>query len=100
MIIKSFILSFTYFVLQKFVGVILMTEFTQDKIFKNVNEEDAKILLDILGIKSDTVKIWTKELRLLDPKDYRPDIIVELNDINLIIELQSTDVDDEFSKGH
>ena len=75
-----------------------MTEFTQDKIFKNVNEEDAKILLDILGIKSDTVKIWTKELRLLDPKDYRPDIIVELDDINLIIELQSTDVDDEFSK--
>ena len=74
-----------------------MVEFTQDKIFKNVTQEDAKILLDILGIESDTVKIWTKELRLLDPKDYRPDIIVELDLENMIIELQSRNVDDEFS---
>lgn len=74
-----------------------MVEFTQDKIFKNVTQEDAKILLDILGIESDTVKIWTKELRLLDPKDYRPDIIIELDLENMIIELQSTNVDDDFS---
>ena len=74
-----------------------MTAFTQDKIFKNVNQEDAKILLDIMGIKSDKVKIWTKELRLLDPKDYHPDILLELDYENLIIELQSTFVDDEFS---
>lgn len=74
-----------------------MTEFTQDKIFKNVNDEDARILLEILGKRSKTVRIWTKELRLLDPKDYRPDIIVELDNENLIIELQSRNVDDEFS---
>lgn len=74
-----------------------MTEFTQDKIFKNVNDEDAGILLEILGKKSRTIKIWTKELRLLDPKDYRPDIIVELDNENLIIELQSRNVGDEFS---
>lgn len=74
-----------------------MVEFTQDKIFKNVSKEDAKILLDILGIESDTVKIWTKELRLLDPKDYRPDIIVELDFENMIIELQSSNVNDDFS---
>ena len=75
-----------------------MTEFTQDKIFKNVNNEDAQILLDILGKKSKKIKIWTKELRLLDPKDYKPDILLELDNENLIIELQSTAVDDEFSK--
>lgn len=74
-----------------------MADFTQDKIFKNVNDEDARILLEILGKKSKTVKIWTKELRLLDPKDYRPDIIVELDCENLIIELQSRNVDDDFS---
>ena len=74
-----------------------MTEFTEDKIFKNVNEEDAKILLDILGIESENVHIWTKELRLLDPSDFKPDIILELDDMNLILELQSTKVNDDFS---
>lgn len=48
--------------------------------------------------KTVKVKIWTKELRLLDPKDYVPDIILELDFENIIIELQSTPVDDEFSK--
>ncbi|WP_458405026.1 hypothetical protein [Methanobrevibacter sp.] len=74
-----------------------MTAFTQDKIFKNVNQEDARILLNILGIESENIKIWTKELRLLDPKDYRPDILLELDNENLIIELQSKIVDDDFS---
>ncbi len=56
-----------------------MTSFAEDKIFKNINEEDAKILLDIVDKKTVKVKIWTKELRLLDPKDYVPDIILELD---------------------
>lgn len=74
-----------------------MTAFTQDKIFKNVNAEDARILLDIMGKKSEKVHVWTKELRLIDPKDFKPDIILELDFENLIIELQSKKVDDEFS---
>lgn len=74
-----------------------MTAFTQDKIFKNVNDKDARIILDILGIKSNDVHIWTKELRLIDPKDFRPDIILELDSKNLIVELQSRKVDDDFS---
>lgn len=74
-----------------------MTAFTQDKIFKNVNQEDAKILLNILGIESENIKIWTKELRLLDPKDYKPDILLELDNENLIIELQSRIIDNDFS---
>lgn len=75
-----------------------MTSFSEDKIFKNINNEDARILLDIFDVKSVKVKIWTKELRLLDPKDYVPDIILELDFENLIIEIQSTTVNDEFSK--
>jgi len=75
-----------------------MTSFSEDKIFKNINNEDARILLDIFDVKSIKVKIWTKELRLLDPKDYVPDIILELDFENLIIEIQSTPVNDGFSK--
>ena len=75
-----------------------MTSFSEDKIFKNINDEDAKILLDIFDIKTAKVEIWTKELRLLDPKDYVPDIILELDFENLILEAQSTPVDTEFSK--
>lgn len=75
-----------------------MTYFTEDKIFKNINEEDARILLDIIDVETVNVKIWTKELRLLDPKDYVPDIILELDFENMILELQSTPVNEEFSK--
>ena len=75
-----------------------MTSFSEDKIFKNINDEDARILLDIIDVTSIKVKIWTKELRLFDPKDFVPDIILELDSENLILELQSTRVDEEFSK--
>ena len=75
-----------------------MTDFNEDKLFKNVNGEDARILLDVINVDTVKVKIWTQELRLLDPKDYVPDIILELDFENLIIELQSTPVDDDFSK--
>lgn len=75
-----------------------MTSFSEDKIFKNINDKDARILLDIIGVSSVKVRIWTKEMRLFDPKDYVPDIILELDFANLILEIQSTPVDDEFSK--
>ena len=32
-----------------------MTEYQEDMIFKDVNEEDARIFLDILGIKTMTL---------------------------------------------
>ena len=75
-----------------------MTSFSEDKIFKNINDNDARILLDIIDVTSVKVKIWTKELRLYDPKDFVPDIILELDYENIIFELQSTIVDEEFSK--
>ena len=75
-----------------------MTSFSEDKIFKNIAEEDARILLEIIEVESVNVKIWTKELRLLDPKEYVPDLILELDFENTIFEMQSTPVDDDFSK--
>ena len=43
-----------------------MSKFQEDMI-KGVAEEDARILIDIIGIKSKKVKIMTTELRQLDP---------------------------------
>ena len=67
-------------------------------LFKNVSDEDAGILLDIMGIKSEKIKVWTKELLHIDPTNYKPDLILELDDENLIVEFQSTRVDNNFSR--
>ena len=75
-----------------------MTVFQEDMIFKNIAEEDVQTLLEIFGKESETAKIWTEELRLIDPTTYKPDLILELDNQNLIIEFQSTKVDDDFSQ--
>ncbi|WP_295613806.1 hypothetical protein [uncultured Methanobrevibacter sp.] len=75
-----------------------MVEFQEDKIFKNIAEEDVEVLLEITDKKSETKKIWTKELRLIDPATFKPDFIIELDDENLIIEFQSTEINDKFSQ--
>lgn len=75
-----------------------MTEFQEDMLFKNVSDIDASILLDIMGIKSGKTKVWTKELRHIDSSYYKPNLILELDDENCIVEFQSTEVDDDFSK--
>ena len=38
----------------------IMAEFPEDMLFKNVSDEDASIFLDIMGIKSKKVNVWTK----------------------------------------
>lgn len=76
----------------------IMAEFQEDMLFKNVSDEDASILLDIMGIKSKKVNVWTKELRHIDPTNFKPDLILDLDEQNLIIEFQSTSVNDDFSK--
>lgn len=75
-----------------------MAEFQEDQIFKNIAEEDVEVLLEITDKKSKTKKIWTKELQLIDSTTFKPDFIIELDNENLIIEFQSTEVDDKFSK--
>ena len=78
-----------------------MSKFQEDMIFKDIAEEDVEILLEIANIKSNTKKIWTKELRQIDPSTYKPDLIIELDDMNIIFEFQSSVVNDDFSKrGH
>lgn len=75
-----------------------MAEFQEDLIFKNISEEDIEILLKIADKKSKTKKIQTKELRQIDPSTYRPDLIIELDNENSIIEFQSTKANDNFSR--
>lgn len=75
-----------------------MAEFQEDLLFKNVSDEYASVLLDIIGKRSKRVKVWTKELRHIDPTNYKPDLILDLDDENLILEFQSTKVDEKFSK--
>ena len=75
-----------------------MTYFQEDMIYKNIAENDVEILLEMVGIQSETRKIWTTELRQIDPSTYKPDLIIELDDVNLIIEFQSTETNDRFSK--
>jgi hypothetical protein len=76
----------------KFKRFFKMSKFQEDMLFKNVNEYDAKIFLEILGKKSNKVKIITQEIRQLDPSTFVPDIILELDDEILLIELQSIKV--------
>ena len=78
--------------------VLIMTSFTEDKIWKNIGNNDVRILLNIVDVESEEVKIWTQELRIFDPRNYVPDFILELDNENLIMEMQSTPVDDNFSK--
>ena len=75
-----------------------MTGKSEEKLFKNVNNEDVRTLLEMIDIDSVKVEIWTKKLYLYDPNDDVPDIIIELDFENLIIELRNTPVDDDFSK--
>lgn len=75
-----------------------MAEFNEDMIFKNIAEEDVDILLEIVNKPSKFKKIWTTELRQIDPSTYKPDLIIELDNENLIIEFQSTKVDKKFSQ--
>ncbi|MBQ2653714.1 MAG: hypothetical protein IJF83_09160 [Methanobrevibacter sp.] len=78
-----------------------MAEFQEDMLFKNVADEDASVLLEIIGKKSRRTKVWTKELRHIDPTYYKPDLILDLYGENLLLEFQSSRVDDEFSRrGH
>ena len=75
-----------------------MVKFHEDLIFKNIAEKDVEPLLDMINRKSKVKKIWTKELRLIDPSTFKPDLIIELDDENLIFEFQSTKVNKKFSK--
>ena len=70
-------------------------------IFKNVSEEDLSAITNIFGINSQKVKIYTEELEVYDSNSIKPNLILELDDKYQIIDIQSTKVDNDYSRrGH
>jgi hypothetical protein len=65
----------------------------EDLLFKDVSEEEVDVLLKRIKIKSKKKKLNPTEIRFMDPTMLIADIIMELDNIILIIEFQSTDVD-------
>jgi len=65
----------------------------EDLLFKDVGEEEVDVLLKRINLKSKKKKLNPTEIRYIDPTMLIADIIIELDDIILIIEFQSTLVD-------
>ena len=70
-----------------------MTGKQEDIIFKDVSEEEVDVFLKRLNIKSKKKKLNPTEIRYIDVAILIADIIIELDDMILIIEFQSTNVD-------
>lgn len=65
----------------------------EDIIFKDVTEEEVGVFLKRMNIKSKKKKLNPTEIRFIDATILIADIIIELDEIILIIEFQSTEVD-------
>lgn len=65
----------------------------EDLLFKDVGEEELEVLLKRIKIKSKKKKLNPTEIRFIDATVLIADIIIELDDMILIIEFQSTSVD-------
>lgn len=70
-----------------------MTKNNEDIVFKNVTEEEVEVFLKRINIKSKKKKLNPTEIRFIDVSILIADIIIELDDMILIIEFQSTIVD-------
>ena len=75
-----------------------MEELSNYLLFEGVSEEKVLILAEILGNYSKTARIWTKELEKIDLEVFNPDMIIELDDENIIIDFKPDVIDDEYSK--
>lgn len=71
----------------------MMSEKQEDIIFKDVSEEEVDVFLKRLNIKSKKKKLNPTEIRYIDVAILIADIIIELDNIILIIEFQSSIVD-------
>lgn len=65
-------------------------KFHEDIIFKNEGQEYGQKLLEIINIEGKIVKIHQTEYSVIDPKMYKPDLVLELEDKIIILEFQST----------
>jgi len=70
-----------------------MAKKQEDLLFKDVGEEEIDVLLKRIKIKSKKKKLNPTEIRFIDASILIADIIIELDDMILIIEFQSTPVD-------
>ena len=68
-------------------------KFHEDTIFKNQGQLYGQKLIEIVEIPGKIVKIHRTEYSTLDPKMYKPDLVIELEDKIIIFEFQSTYVD-------
>lgn len=68
-------------------------EFHEDVIFKSQGQEYGQELIEIIKIKGKIVKVHQTEYGIIDPKMYKPDMVLELEDKIVILEFQSTHVD-------
>ncbi len=68
-------------------------KFHEDAIFKNNGEIYRQDLIEIVNIKGELIKLHQTESSIIDPKMYKPDLIMELKDKIIIFEFQSTRVD-------
>ena len=67
-------------------------QFHEDIIFKKNGTEHGQNLVEILEIEGKIVKMHQTEYAIIDPKMYKPDFVIELEDRTIILEFQSTRV--------
>lgn len=68
-------------------------KFHEDIIFKNEGNQYGQELIELINIKGKIVKVHQTEYSVIDPKMYKPDLVLELKDKIIILEFQSTNVD-------
>ena len=67
-------------------------EFHEDFIFKDISYDTGQLILKLLNLKGTIVKFHPTEYSVIDPKMYKPDLVIEVEDKIYIIEFQSTSV--------
>ncbi|MBQ2654261.1 MAG: hypothetical protein IJF83_11940 [Methanobrevibacter sp.] len=68
-------------------------EFHEDVIFKCQGQEYGQKLIEIIKIEGKIVEVHQTEYGIIDPKMYKPEMVLELEDKIIILEFQSTYVD-------
>ena len=63
-------------------------EFHEDVIFKSQGQEYGQELIEIIKIKGKIVKVHQTEYGIIDPKMYKPGMVLELEDKIVILEFQ------------
>ena len=70
-----------------------MVKFHEDTIFKDVSCQYGHLILKLIHVPGKIVKVLPTEFAIVDPKMYKPDLVLELETKIYIIEFQSSVVD-------